>query len=150
MCSFFSKMNFWVDPLASSASISGRCLSSLLLPGPFGRLTGRPEARPARKADQEISEGCNRLIRNRIICWKYLYLTHKSHTGKNRGRAQKVVGHRRNPLTAVVGQFQHAWRVRFLGREASGYDRRSSPQKADRSHPRKLRGAKSMIYTPFQ
>ena len=53
----------------------------------------------------------------------------KSHTGKNRGRAQKVVGHHRNPLTAVVGQFQHARRVRFLGREASGYDRRSSPQK---------------------
>ena len=34
-----------------------------------------------------------------------------------------------NSLTAVVGQFQHARRVRFLGREASGYDRRSSPKK---------------------
>ena len=73
-----------------------------------------------------------------------------SYTGKNRGRAQKVAGHHRNPLTAVVGQFQHARRVRFLGREASGYDRRSSPQKADRNHPRKLGAAKSMIYTPFQ
>ena len=29
-----------------------------------------------------------------------------------------------------VGQFQHARRVRFLGREASGYDRRSSPHKS--------------------
>ena len=43
-------MNFWVDPLANSASISGRCLSSLLLPGPFYRPTGRPEARLARRA----------------------------------------------------------------------------------------------------
>ena len=37
------------DPLANSASTSGRCLSSLLLPGPFGRPTGRPEARLARR-----------------------------------------------------------------------------------------------------
>ena len=44
-----------------------------------------------------------------------------------------------------VGQFQHARRVRFLGREASGYDRRSSPQKAGQNHPRKLGAAKSMI-----
>ena len=43
-------MNFWVDPLASSVSISGQRLSSLLLPGPFGRPTGRPEARLARRA----------------------------------------------------------------------------------------------------
>ena len=43
-------MNFRVDPLASSASISGRCLSSFLLPGPFGRPTGRPDARLARRA----------------------------------------------------------------------------------------------------
>ena len=49
-------MNFWVDPLASSASISGRCLSSLLLPGPFGRPTGRPEARLARRASFVRSE----------------------------------------------------------------------------------------------
>ena len=26
------------------------------------------------KEDQEIAEGCNRLIKNSIICWNYLYL----------------------------------------------------------------------------
>ena len=26
------------------------------------------------KEEQEIAEGCNRLIRNSIICWNYLYL----------------------------------------------------------------------------
>ena len=40
--------------------------------------------------------------------------------------------------------------VLFLGREASGYDRRSSPQKAGQNHPRKLGAAKSMIPTRFQ
>ena len=44
-------------------------------------------------------------------------------------RTQKVAGHHRNLLPAVVGQFQHARRVRFLGRDASGYDQRSSPNK---------------------
>ena len=48
-----------------------------------------------------------------------------------------------------VGQFQHARRVRFLGREVSGYDWRSS-QKAGRNHPQKLGAAKSMIPTRFQ
>jgi TnpA family transposase len=29
------------------------------------------------KEEQEIAETCNRLIKNCIICWNYLYLTHK-------------------------------------------------------------------------
>lgn len=28
----------------------------------------------AEKEEQEIAEGCNRLIKNSIICWNYLYL----------------------------------------------------------------------------
>ena len=75
----------------------------------------------------------------------------EDYTGKKRGRAQKVAGHHRNTLSAVMGQFQHARRIRFFGREASGYDRRSSPpKKADLNRPRKLEGVKSMKYTPFQ
>lgn len=31
----------------------------------------------AEKEDQEVAESCNRLIKNCIICWNYLYLTHK-------------------------------------------------------------------------
>lgn len=31
----------------------------------------------AEKEEQEIAESCNRLIKNTIICWNYLYLTHK-------------------------------------------------------------------------
>jgi len=29
------------------------------------------------KIEQEIAEGCHRLIKNAIICWNYLYFTHK-------------------------------------------------------------------------
>lgn len=31
----------------------------------------------AEKEEQEIAESCNRLIKNCIICWNYLYLTHR-------------------------------------------------------------------------
>jgi TnpA family transposase len=33
------------------------------------------EFRSAEKAEQEMADGCNRLIRNAIICWNYLYLS---------------------------------------------------------------------------
>ena len=29
------------------------------------------------KPDQEVAEGCKRLIKNAIVCWNYLYLTQK-------------------------------------------------------------------------
>ncbi len=35
------------------------------------------ELMQAEKEEQEIAESCNRLIKNCIICWNYLYLTHK-------------------------------------------------------------------------
>ena len=31
----------------------------------------------AEKAEQEMADGCNRLIRNAIICWNYLYLSQR-------------------------------------------------------------------------
>ena len=94
--------------------------------------------------------GCNRLIKKQYNVLELPLLNTENYTGKNRRRAQKVAGYHRNTLSAVMGQFQHARRVRFLGRETSGYNRCSSPQKADRNHPRKLGAAKSMINTPFQ
>lgn len=39
---------------------------------------GNPrEYTQAEKEEQEIAESCNRLIKNAIICWNYLYLTNK-------------------------------------------------------------------------
>jgi len=31
----------------------------------------------AEKEEQEIAEACNRLIKNSIVCWNYLYLSQK-------------------------------------------------------------------------
>ncbi|WP_163338009.1 Tn3 family transposase [Desulfopila sp. IMCC35008] len=39
---------------------------------------GNPhECTQAEKEEQEIAESCNRLIKNCIICWNYLYLSQK-------------------------------------------------------------------------
>ena len=41
------------------------------------------------KEEQEIAEACNRLIKNAIICWNYLYLSHQLDKIKN--QAEKEV-----------------------------------------------------------
>jgi TnpA family transposase len=46
------------------------------------------------KVEQEIAEGCRRLIKNAIICWNYLYLSQKI--------AQEPEGERRQELLAAV------------------------------------------------
>ncbi len=38
----------------------------------------------AGKGEQEITESCNRLIRNCIICWNYLYVTRLVEAAKPR------------------------------------------------------------------
>ena len=45
----------------------------------------------ADKADQEIAEGCNRLIRNSIICWNYLYLTQKITLAKTEEERKRLL-----------------------------------------------------------
>ena len=42
----------------------------------------------AEKEDQEIAESCNRLIKNAIICWNYLYLSQKLTTAENDNNKQ--------------------------------------------------------------
>lgn len=43
------------------------------------------------KEEQEISEACNRLIKNAIICWNYLYLSQKLARMKNPGQKEKLL-----------------------------------------------------------
>ncbi len=48
----------------------------------------------AEKEAQEVVEGCNRLIRNSIICWNYLYLTRQleaARTPEARDNILKVI-----------------------------------------------------------
>jgi hypothetical protein len=39
----------------------------------FGR---SQESQHAEKTEQDMADGCNRLTRNAIVCWNYLYLSH--------------------------------------------------------------------------
>jgi TnpA family transposase len=46
------------------------------------------------KEEQEVAESCNRLIKNAIICWNYMYLTQKlkrTHNEENRERLLTVI-----------------------------------------------------------
>jgi len=43
------------------------------------------------KEEQEISEGCRRLIENSIICWNYLYLSQNISNAKNDEQVQHIL-----------------------------------------------------------
>jgi hypothetical protein len=43
------------------------------------------------KIEQEIAEGCRRLIKNAIICWNYLYLTQKIAEAESEERRQELL-----------------------------------------------------------
>ena len=55
------------------------------------------------KVEQEIAEGCRRLIKNAIICWNYLYVSQKIAQEKDAGRRQDL-------LTAVQNGSVVSWR----------------------------------------
>jgi len=48
------------------------------------------------KEDQEIAEGCRRLIKNAIVCWNYLYLSRELFTEKNEERKTDLIEAIRN------------------------------------------------------
>lgn len=67
----------YVDDLALRQAIEKQ-LNKVELANRFTRAVavGNPrEYTQTEKEEQEVAEACNRLIRNAIICWNYLYLT---------------------------------------------------------------------------
>jgi TnpA family transposase len=69
----------YIDDLTLRQTIEKQ-LNKVELANRFTRAVavGNPrEFTQAEKEEQEIAEGCNRLIKNCIICWNYLYLTNK-------------------------------------------------------------------------
>ena len=61
------------------------------------------------KENQEIAEACNRLIKNSIVCWNYLYLEHKLATSRDTGQKQAL-------MTAIAGHSMLSWgHVNLLG-----------------------------------
>ncbi|MCY3982468.1 MAG: Tn3 family transposase, partial [Roseovarius sp.] len=103
----------------------------------------------AEKSEQEIAEGCNRLIKNSIICWNYLYLTREVTRSKPKKSA-----------TDCWTSSKHTHRSRGAVStclESSIFPTRSYrirsaffPKKACQNHSRKLGAAKTMIRTSFQ
>ncbi|MBA2727532.1 MAG: Tn3 family transposase [Parachlamydiaceae bacterium] len=57
------------------------------------------------KEDQEIAEGCRRLIKNAIVCWNYLYLSHELITEKNEERKAELIEAIRNGSTMTWKHF---------------------------------------------
>ena len=63
----------------------------------------------AEKEDQEMEEGCKRLIKNCIICWNYLYLSQKLEDIKDEAQREAL-------LDAVAHSSAVAWRhINLLG-----------------------------------
>ncbi|MGI9451189.1 MAG: Tn3 family transposase [Geminicoccaceae bacterium] len=63
----------------------------------------------ADKEDQEVAEACNRLIKNSIVCWNYLYLEHRLATMSDPGQRQAMID-------SVTSHSIASWRhVNMLG-----------------------------------
>ena len=57
------------------------------------------------KEDQEIAEGCRRLIKNAIVCWNYLYLSRELNSEKNEERRTELIKAIRNGSAATWKHF---------------------------------------------
>ncbi|MCP4409642.1 MAG: transposase [Gammaproteobacteria bacterium] len=63
----------------------------------------------AEKEEQEIAETCNRLIKNCIICWNYLYLSQKLAQAETKEAKDRI-------LAAIAAHSVVAWRhLNLLG-----------------------------------
>lgn len=58
----------------------------------------------ADKTEQDVAEGCRRLIKNAIICWNYLYLTQQLQEAETEERKTALVGALKN---GSVVSWQH-------------------------------------------
>jgi TnpA family transposase len=83
----------YIDDLELRQSIEAQ-LNKVELANRFTRAiaVGNPrEYTQGAKEDQEIAEACNRLIKNSIICWNYLYLTRKLRQTENIEAREKLL-----------------------------------------------------------
>ncbi len=71
---------------------------------------GNPrEFTEAEKEKQEIAESCNRLIKNCVICWNYLYLSQKRSQAENQENKDRL-------LEAIIAHSVVSWaHINLLG-----------------------------------
>ena len=83
----------YIDDLALRQAIEKQ-LNKIELANRFTRAVavGSPrEFIQTEKGEQEIAEACNRLIKNSIICWNYLYLTRQIEKAPNAGAKENLL-----------------------------------------------------------
>jgi TnpA family transposase len=101
----------YLDELALRQAIEQQ-LNRVELANRFTRdvAVGNPrEFLQAEKEEQEIAEACNRLIKNSIVCWNYLYLGHKL-------AALRDIGQKQALLIAIASHSMLTWaHVNLLG-----------------------------------
>lgn len=101
----------YLDELALRQAVEQQ-LSRIELANRFTRdvAVGNPrEFLQAEKEDQEIAEACNRLIKNAIVCWNYLYLEHKLASLRDPGQKQAL-------MTAITTHSMLSWaHINLLG-----------------------------------
>ena len=61
------------------------------------------------KVEQELAEGCRRLIKNAIICWNYLYLSQKIGQEHDTDRPASLTGGRAAGFCSELAARQLAW-----------------------------------------
>lgn len=84
------------------------------------------------KEDQEIAEGCRRLIKNAIVCWNYLYLSRELAAEKNEERRAELIEAIRNGSVATWRHFNLHGKFDFSDEKMVDSVGLTTPQHADR------------------
>ena len=95
-------------------------LSKIELANSFTRAVavGNPRGiEHAEKEAQEVAEGCNRLIKNSIVCWNYLYLTRQLEAARTPEAREKIL------MTVALHSPQSWGYVNMLGEYDLSSDR---------------------------
>ncbi|MCY4209039.1 MAG: Tn3 family transposase, partial [Roseovarius sp.] len=120
----------YADSLELRQAIEGQ-LNKVELANRFSRAVavGSPRALSQTEPDaQAVAEGCNRLIRNCIICWNYLYLTRQMETMPDAAAQDQLRRTIYRIRTHIMGPYEPAGRIRFFGRKAAGQHRNPAPE----------------------
>jgi hypothetical protein len=106
-----NKLGTWLNDMALRQAVEHQ-LNRVELANRFNRAVavGSPrEFLQGNKEDQEVAESCNRLIKNAIVCWNYLYLQQKLDNLKTEEEKKELI-------SAIASHSMLSWRhINLLG-----------------------------------
>lgn len=104
----------------------------------------------ADKQEQEIAEGCKRLIKNAIICWNYLYLSQKLEEA-GEGSYQKTLLHAIRHGSVVCWQHINLLgKLRLLGGAPTRFRRHQAPETGRGKEACKMGGPNHTVLARYQ